>query len=113
LLRQALTNIIQNALDSLAEHGIAKPCVNLKLAERNGFLMLSVTDNGPGFPDIDRASLLEPYVTKRDKGTGLGLAIVSKIIKDHGGELELLDAENGGARVVITLPCHEGEEAGV
>jgi two-component system nitrogen regulation sensor histidine kinase NtrY len=113
LLRQALTNIIQNALDSLAEHGIAKPYVNLKLAERNGFLMLSVTDNGPGFPDIDRASLLEPYVTKRDKGTGLGLAIVSKIIKDHGGELELLDAENGGARVVITLPCHEGEETGV
>ena len=113
LLRQALTNIIQNALDSLAEHGTAGPCVNLKLAVRDGFLMLSVTDNGPGFPDIDRASLLEPYVTKRDKGTGLGLAIVSKIIKDLGGELELLDAENGGARVVVTLPCHEDPETGV
>ena len=113
LLRQALTNIIQNALDSLAEHGIAGPCVNLKLAVRDGYLVLSVSDNGPGFPDIDRGSLLEPYVTKRDKGTGLGLAIVSKIIKDHGGELELLDAENGGARVVITLPCHEDPETGV
>ena len=113
LLRQALTNIIQNALDSLAEHGIAGPCVNLKLVVRDGYLVLSVSDNGPGFPDIDRGSLLEPYVTKRDKGTGLGLAIVSKIIKDHGGELELLDAENGGARVVITLPCHEDPETGV
>lgn len=113
LLRQALTNIIQNALDSLAEHGIAGPCVNLKLVVRDGYLVLSVSDNGPGFPDIDRGSLLEPYVTKRDKGTGLGLAIVSKIIKDHGGELELLDAENGGARVVVTLPCHEDPETGV
>jgi len=113
LLRQALTNIIQNALDSLAENSVAKPCIDLELAVRDGFLALTVTDNGPGFPAIDRGSLLEPYVTKRDKGTGLGLAIVSKIIKDHGGELELLDAENGGARVVITLPCHEGEEAGV
>jgi two-component system nitrogen regulation sensor histidine kinase NtrY len=60
---------------------------------------------------------LEPYVTKRDKGTGLGLAIVSKVIQDHGGELDLLDAEQGGAeqggaRVVITLPCHEELETG-
>ena len=117
LLRQALTNIIQNALDSLAEHKVATPCVSLALAFRDGFVMLSVTDNGPGFPDIDRARLLEPYVTKRDKGTGLGLAIVSKIIQDHGGELDLLDAEQGGAeqggaRVVITLPCHEEPETG-
>ncbi len=74
--------------------------------------MLSITDNGPGFPDIDRASLLEPYVTKRDKGTGLGLAIVSKIIQDHGGDLELLDAETGGARVVMSLPSHEDPETG-
>jgi len=112
LLRQALTNIIQNALDSLAENSVAKPCIDLELAVRDGFLALTVTDNGPGFPAIDRGSLLEPYVTKRDKGTGLGLAIVSKIIQDHGGELELLDAENGGARVVITLPRHGDQETG-
>jgi two-component system nitrogen regulation sensor histidine kinase NtrY len=112
LLRQALTNIIQNALDSLDEHSIADPCVNLALAFRDGVLVLSVTDNGPGFPDIDRARLLEPYVTKRDKGTGLGLAIVSKIIQDHGGELDLLDAGKGGAQVVISLPCHDEPETG-
>jgi two-component system nitrogen regulation sensor histidine kinase NtrY len=55
---------------------------------------------------------LEPYVTKRDKGTGLGLAIVSKIIQDHGGELDLLDAGQGGAQVVISLPCHDEPETG-
>ena len=111
LLRQALTNIIQNAMDSLAESGPNSPRIVLELAPREGGLALTVTDNGPGFPDIDRARLVEPYVTKRDKGTGLGLAIVSKIIQDHGGELELKDAEGGGACVAINLPAHDEMES--
>ena len=41
---------------------------------------------------IDRARLLEPYVTTREKGTGLGLAIVGRILEEHGGRLELRDA---------------------
>ena len=110
LLRQALTNIIQNAMDSLGEAGLEKPCIDLELAPHDGLLQLAITDNGPGFPDIDRARLVEPYVTKRDKGTGLGLAIVSKIIQDHGGTLDLQDAQTGGARVVISLPQHEESE---
>ena len=111
LLRQALTNIIQNAMDSLAESGPESPHIVLELVPREGGLALTVTDNGPGFPDIDRARLVEPYVTKRDKGTGLGLAIVSKIIQDHGGELELKDAKGGGACVAINLPAHDEMES--
>ena len=42
-------------------------------------------------------------MTGRDKGTGLGLAIVGKIVQDHSGELELADADDGGAKVVIRL----------
>ena len=111
LLRQALTNIIQNAMDSLGEAGLENPRIDLDLTSYEGGLRLTVTDNGPGFPDIDRARLVEPYVTKRDKGTGLGLAIVSKIIQDHGGELELRDATGGGARVVVSLPQHDVSES--
>ena len=107
LLRQALTNIIQNAMDSLGGAGLEKPRIDLELTSHEGVFKLAVTDNGPGFPDIDRARLVEPYVTKRDKGTGLGLAIVSKIVQDHGGELELQDAKGGGARVVINLPQYD------
>jgi two-component system nitrogen regulation sensor histidine kinase NtrY len=107
LLRQALTNIIQNAMDSLGGAGLEKPRIDLQLTPHEGVFKLAVTDNGPGFPDIDRARLVEPYVTKRDKGTGLGLAIVSKIVQDHGGELELQDAKGGGARVVINLPQYD------
>ena len=110
LLRQALTNIIQNALDSIGETSGTKPEIRLVMTVNDGFVCLAISDNGPGFPDMDRAQLLEPYVTNREKGTGLGLAIVSKIVQDHAGELELLDAENGGACVVVRLPQYEPQE---
>ena len=103
LLRQALTNIIQNAIDSLSGAMVEMPQIRLVLSVNDGHVCLAVSDNGPGFPNKDRASLLEPYVTGRDKGTGLGLAIVSKIIQDHSGELELADDDDGGAMVVIRL----------
>lgn len=104
LLRQALTNVIQNALDSLDGAGRDDPQIWLVMTVKEGLVSLMISDNGPGFPKSDRASLLEPYVTKRDKGTGLGLAIVSKIVQDHSGELELADSQAGGACVVIKLP---------
>ena len=110
LLRQALTNIIQNALDSLGAAKVPDPQIRLEMSVNDGFVCLEISDNGPGFPKKDREALLEPYVTKRDKGTGLGLAIVSKIIQDHAGELELADSADGGARVVITIPQHGAAE---
>lgn len=110
LLRQALTNIIQNALDSLGEASGSTPEIRLAMTVNDGVVSLGISDNGPGFPDMDRAQLLEPYVTNREKGTGLGLAIVSKIIQDHSGELDLLDAESGGACVMIRLPQYESQE---
>src|SRR5690606_6462832 len=74
--------------------------------------VVSVSDNGKGWPAENRHTLLEPYMTTREKGTGLGLAIVAKIIEQHGGRVDLRDAEpdrNGrvGACFAFTLPLHE------
>ena len=55
-------------------------------------IVIDVIDNGIGLPKENRARLLEPYVTTREKGTGLGLAIVGRILEEHGGKLELRDA---------------------
>ena len=76
-------------------------------------VVVEVIDNGIGLPSENRHRLLEPYVTTREKGTGLGLAIVRKILEDHGGRIELVDApsvaEGGrGAMVRLTLPAEDG-----
>lgn len=104
LVRQALTNLLQNAIDSLDDNHVEKPQIDLGLATDQDGIRLTVTDNGPGFPDMDLAELLEPYVTTRQKGTGLGLAIVSKIMEDHGGALQLGRAASGGAVVTLLFP---------
>ena len=103
LSRQALTNLLQNAQESLLEHHVKSPHIILMLQETDEDTILTVNDNGPGFPDMDIAQLLEPYVTTRQKGTGLGLAIVSKIMDDHVGRMQLGAADGGGASVKLSF----------
>ena len=103
LISQALTNIIKNATEAIgavppAELGRGRITVR---AHRDGKdVVIDVIDNGIGLPRENRARLLEPYVTTREKGTGLGLAIVGRILEEHGGRLELRDASEkiAGAR---------------
>jgi two-component system nitrogen regulation sensor histidine kinase NtrY len=105
LIGQALTNLLQNAADSVAMRPGAKH-VTLHLRKLGGDAVLSVTDDGVGLPEQDRARLAEPYVTHKPKGTGLGLAIVRKIMEDHGGRLDLEQAPDGpGAVVSLILPA--------
>lgn len=95
LISQGLTNIIKNAAEAIgavpaAELGRGRILVS---AQRGGKdVVIDVIDNGIGLPKENRARLLEPYVTTREKGTGLGLAIVGRILEEHGGKLELRDA---------------------
>ena len=111
LIAQALTNIIKNATEGLAaregedrEPGKIKVAIHLEEAT----IAIEVSDNGIGFPVENRQRLLEPYMTTRSEGTGLGLPIVAKILEDHGGGIELLDAEWGqGARVKLYFPIQK------
>jgi two-component system nitrogen regulation sensor histidine kinase NtrY len=95
LISQGLTNIVKNATEAIgavppAELGRGRIVVS---ARRDGKdVVIDVFDNGIGLPKENRARLLEPYVTTREKGTGLGLAIVGRILEEHGGKLELRDA---------------------
>ena len=113
LLSQALTNIIKNATEGLVsakENGSLKVKGEIAVAlhaSADGYVWIDVVDNGIGFPAENRQRLLEPYMTTRAEGTGLGLAIVAKILEDHGGGIELLDAPGGqGARVAMYFPLH-------
>jgi len=117
LLSQALTNIVKNAIEGIAardeNEAPDKGRVQISLKQRDGSVEIDVIDNGKGFPSANRQRLLEPYMTTRPDGTGLGLPIVAKIIEDHGGRLELLDAPGGkGARVRIVFPADASEAGG-
>ncbi|MFM8680629.1 MAG: ATP-binding protein [Alphaproteobacteria bacterium] len=106
-VRQALTNLLQNALDAISgrdapDGGASLPAGRVAVGvEAGGRPAIVVADNGRGLPREDRERLAEPYVTTRAKGTGLGLAIVKKIMEDHGGALRLDDNPDGGARVTL------------
>jgi two-component system nitrogen regulation sensor histidine kinase NtrY len=109
LLSQALTNLIKNAIEGIGarEEGANEETgrVEVKVALHDEWAEVDIIDNGKGFPAMNRQRLLEPYMTTRSEGTGLGLPIVAKIIEDHGGRLELLDAPSGkGACVRMILP---------
>ncbi|MEO0343392.1 MAG: PAS domain-containing sensor histidine kinase [Pseudomonadota bacterium] len=118
LIKQAVMNIVKNAGEAVIAHksqsesGLS-PAIQITLNESHGSVNVLFEDNGPGFPKADRSRLIEPYVTQREGGTGLGLSIVKKIVEQHGGKLELLDAKNfqpeaeNGAAVRIRLPKFE------
>jgi two-component system nitrogen regulation sensor histidine kinase NtrY len=112
LISQAVTNIVKNATEAVSAvpdlaPGEGKITVRLDVGEH--LVTIDVVDNGIGLPAENRQRLLEPYMTTREKGTGLGLAIVRKILEEHGGSIELLDAPDTGAArrgalVRLTLP---------
>lgn len=124
-IRQALNNLIQNAVDSVqTRREQEQEAKGTMLAGKIDILLLpygkdeiaiTVTDNGLGLPKGENlAQLTEPYVTHKPKGTGLGLAIVKKIMEDHKGSLLLgapewlKDHESwhdmGGATMILVLP---------
>jgi two-component system nitrogen regulation sensor histidine kinase NtrY len=114
LISQALTNIVKNATEAIGavppppfpppQAGEGREGERGRIAvsaRRDGKdVVIDVIDNGIGLPKENRARLLEPYVTTREKGTGLGLAIVGRILEEHGGRIELRDAaeKTPGAR---------------
>src|SRR5690606_32221554 len=111
LVSQTLTNLIKNAVEAFEGLDVGsgwQPSIRVEAHYEGNHARISVSDNGKGWPEENRQRLLEPYMTTRDKGTGLGLAIVARIIEQHGGIVELIDAEPDeqgrvGACVTFTL----------
>ncbi|MDQ0393036.1 two-component system nitrogen regulation sensor histidine kinase NtrY [Labrys monachus] len=115
LLSQAVTNIVKNATEAITglPEALREPGQITVSVVRDGTnVAVQVIDNGIGLPKENRQKLLEPYVTTREKGTGLGLAIVGKIMEEHGGGIELLDAPSvasggHGAMMRLWLPTDD------
>lgn len=99
LLRQALFNLLLNAIQAVEKGGEIQ-IVAEKLNPSEAFL--DIRDNGPGVPADRRKEVFKPYFTTQQNGTGLGLAVVQQIVLAHGWEIECLANEPHGAIFRIT-----------
>jgi signal transduction histidine kinase len=99
LLRQALFNLLLNAVQAVDKSGEIQV-----LAEKDNpsEASLEVRDNGPGVAPDRRTEIFKPYFTTQKKGTGLGLAVVQQIVLAHGWEIECLPNKPQGAIFRIT-----------
>jgi two-component system nitrogen regulation sensor histidine kinase NtrY len=101
-IKQALINLIENAIVAVREAGRIEIAVRHDPAGRR--VQLEVADDGPGVPERHKSRLFEPDFSTKKSGMGLGLTIVSSIVADHNGAISLCDNRPRGARFVIELP---------
>ncbi len=104
-LNQVWTNLVHNALQAMDYKGILK--INVKT--QNDHVVVSITDTGCGIPEEHREKIFEPFFTTKEKGegSGLGLDIISKIIKNHGGWIDLESQVGKGTTFRVFLPQNE------
>ena len=100
LLKQALSNILINAVDAMPRGGE----IFIKLTRMRDKAELSIRDTGPGIPAEIVKKIFLPFFTTRPEGTGLGLALAQKIMVGHGGGIEVVSKEGEGTAFLITLP---------
>jgi signal transduction histidine kinase len=107
-LKEVLVNLLVNACEAMGAGG------RIVISEQAGVVKplgqvvaIRVSDNGPGVPETIQDKLFEPFFTTKEEGTGLGLSIAARIVKEHGGWLNLTSEEGEGATFIITLPCAE------
>ncbi|SIO28054.1 ATP-binding protein [Halodesulfovibrio marinisediminis] len=104
-LEQVLVNIIGNAIDAigLQNDGERKIAVDVTDAEEN--VCIEIVDTGPGIPPEVKESIFDPFYTTKEvgKGLGLGLSISYNIVKDMRGEINAVNAENGGTKFVLSF----------
>ena len=107
-LRQVIHNLFHNAHDALKD--VNHPQIVVHTENKQNSILLSVLDNGIGFPEHLVLRAFEPYMTTKEKGTGLGLPIVKKIVEEHGGSITIEQRTTGGTCINIILPLLTEEE---
>jgi two-component system, sporulation sensor kinase E len=104
-LKQALMNIVKNAMSAMPEGGTLR----VSTINRREEVEIRVSDNGVGMSEDVLEKIFEPYFTTRDFGSGIGLTLVYKVVKEHRGEISVNSQEGRGTAFIISLPVPQRE----
>jgi signal transduction histidine kinase len=100
-LEQMFINLIRNAVDASLTNGSQPVRASWRL--EGGVVLVAIEDRGLGIANAD--NLFVPFYTTKPAGSGVGLALAQQIAHAHGGEIRLLNREDGeGARAIVRLP---------
>jgi signal transduction histidine kinase len=102
-IQQVLVNLIKNAMQAMTRGGT----LALQTGEGSDGVWVSVADTGGGIPQEQINRIFEPFYTTKKKGSGLGLMIVQRIVRAHGGRIDLESHVGRGTTFRIWLPLHE------
>src|SRR3954465_289066 len=102
-IKQALVNIIKNAMQAMNRGG--ELTVHTGATPEN--VWVGVSDTGSGIPEDQLSRIFAPFFTTKKKGSGLGLMIVQRIVREHGGRIDLESIPNRGTIFRVWLPLHE------
>lgn len=102
-LKQAFYNVIKNALQAMQSGGILR----VRTEADDTHVTISFVDSGHGIAPEQIGQLFEPYFTTKQDGTGLGLMIVQRIVREHGGTIDVESDKDRGTTFRIKLPIHE------
>ena len=103
-LKQAFYNVIKNSFQAMKTGGI----LHIRSSQDDLYVSVSFSDTGGGISAENMSKLFQPYFTTKASGSGLGLLIVRRIVREHGGEIEIESNEGEGVRVSIHLPYGDG-----
>jgi signal transduction histidine kinase len=104
-LNQVWTNLLDNAIDAVGPHGVIHIRTWPEHRAEQPYILVSVSDNGPGIPLEVQPRIFDPFYTTKEVGvgTGLGLGIVARIVEQFGGTIRF-SSEPGHTEFLITLP---------
>jgi PAS domain S-box-containing protein len=102
-IQQVLVNLIKNAMHAMTKNGT----LTLQTGEGPDGVWISISDTGGGIPEEQLNRIFEPFYTTKKKGTGLGLIIVQRIVRAHGGRIDLESRVGRGTSFRIWLPLDE------
>lgn len=102
-IKQALVNLVKNSMQAMMRGGV----LTVRTGRAGDGVWVSIEDEGGGIAQERLTRLFEPFFTTKKGGTGLGLMIVQRIVRDHGGTIEVESHAGQGTTFRLWLPAHE------